>query len=76
MLHFRIDALITALRNALVNPALGVEKDYEFWLHESLAPEYQKAVLAAIEKELRERLQLPAPGTSAPDKPRPDPAAR
>ena len=76
MLHFRIDALITALRNALVNSALGVEKDYEFWLHESLAAEYQKQVLSAVEKELRERLQLPAPGTSAPDKPGPVSAAR
>jgi hypothetical protein len=61
MLSFRIDELLGELRKAVVNPELGVEKEFDFHIHESLADQYLKSVLEATEKALKDRLGLTKP---------------
>jgi len=69
MLKFGVSGLIEELRVAVANPEMGVEKEGEFIIHESLAEQYLCSVLAGVEKSLRDRLGLVKPETPAPEEP-------
>jgi len=69
MLKLVVSGLMEELRAAVVNPEMGVEKEGEFLIHESLAEQYLKAVLCAAEKSLRDKLGLTKPETPAPAEP-------
>lgn len=69
MLKFGVTGLLDELRVAVANPELGVEKEGEYVIHESLAEAYLKSVLCAVEKALRDKLGLAKPEPAAPEEP-------
>lgn len=57
MLSFAIDDVLRDLREALVNTELGLEKDSQYFVHDSLVGQYIKYVLAATNDILDEKLK-------------------
>ena len=66
MLKFGVSGLMEELRVAVVNPDMGVEKEGEFIIHESLAEQYLCSVLQGAEKSLRDKLGLAKSEAAAP----------
>ena len=69
MLKVGVNGLMEELRVAVANPEMGVEKEGEFIIHESLAEQYLKSVLCAAEKALRDKLGISKPEPPAPEEP-------
>jgi hypothetical protein len=69
MLKLVVSGLMEELRAAVANPEMGVEKEGEFIIHESLAEQYLGSVLQGAEKALRDKLGLAKPAPPAPEEP-------